>query len=118
HQQLAQLFCQKQVSPLKWRIFQNLSIRNIFAFFIVFQNFIDINFYLPSISAIFQRISNIQYQPTKRHEKPCCQAIQSVLPQALLPQTVCGERFAHAEMKKPRSAMQSGVWCSRRAEPP
>ncbi|KGH00630.1 ABC transporter [Comamonas thiooxydans] len=69
HQQLAPPFCQKQVFPLKWRIFQNLFMRNIFAFFLIFQNFIDFNFNLPIISAIFQRISNIQGKTTKRHEK-------------------------------------------------
>ncbi|UUC93083.1 MULTISPECIES: ABC transporter [Comamonas] len=69
HQQLAPLFCPKQAFPLKWRIFQNSSKCTISAFFLVFQNFIDINSNLPRINAIFQRINNIQDQPTKHRTK-------------------------------------------------
>ncbi|XGB21122.1 ABC transporter [Comamonas thiooxydans] len=44
-------------------------MRNIFAFFHIFQNFIDKKFYQTRISAIFQRIGNIHGKTSKRHEK-------------------------------------------------
>ncbi|WP_087865531.1 ABC transporter [Comamonas thiooxydans] len=69
HRQRAPLFCQKQVFPLKWRIFQNSFIHNIFAFFLIIQNFIDKKFQKSRINAIFQRIGNIQGKASKRHEK-------------------------------------------------
>ncbi|TFF61587.1 MULTISPECIES: ABC transporter [Comamonas] len=77
---VAQLFCiatsaartavlSKTGSPSEMAHFQNLFMRNIFAFFHIFQNFIDRKFYQTRISAIFQRIGNIHGKTSKRHEK-------------------------------------------------